>query len=518
MDAIKPPVSLKLCGNVDANWRTFKQQFELYVTAIGQTAAADDRKIALLLTIAGVDAVEVFNTFIFEDEADKKKLDKVLEKFDVHCLTKKNETYERYVFRARIQHEGEAFDCFLTDLKIKAKTCNFNDLRDSMIRDQIVFGIWNKKIRERLLRESELTLDRAVELCQSSELAQQQVMQFDVSTTMFSQNAAAAIDAISYRDKKRGFARSSTGNDKETFLCKRCGTKHKFRQCPAFGKRCSKCNGLNHFAKMCFSKESILERRVQVVEEDTDDSDTLSDSFYVQMVSEEKGISMMESVQSSKWIVPLVANGTILPFKLDTGARVNLINIRDVKALKEKPLIKKRTVPLKAYNGQPIETKGVCRLKIQVKGQTQNLMFVVVPNGHESLLGDRACENLQLVKRVYQVNQNVVVQTGHDSVIDLVNQFPDVFEGQGTLPFTYKIQLREDATPVIHAPRRVPVPLREALKQELDRMTQLEVIRKIEQPTDWCIPLGSISLWLMHCLEHRYFQRAAPLWMNWKGM
>ncbi len=64
--------------------------------------------------------------------------------------------------------------------------------------------------------------------------------------------------------------------------------------------------------------------------------------------------------------------GAILPFKLDTGAKVNLINIRDVKALKERPLIQKRTVPLKAYNGQPIETQGICRLKIQVKGKTQN--------------------------------------------------------------------------------------------------------------------------------------------------
>lgn len=86
MDAIKPPGPLKLCGNVDANWRTFKQQFTLYVLAIAQPEAADEWKIAMLLTIAGVDAVEVYNTLNFEDEADKKKLDKVLEKFDAHCL------------------------------------------------------------------------------------------------------------------------------------------------------------------------------------------------------------------------------------------------------------------------------------------------------------------------------------------------------------------------------------------------------------------------------------------------
>ncbi len=50
--------------------------------------------------------------------------------------------------------------------------------------------------------------------------------------------------------------------------------------------------------------------------EDTDDRDTLSDSFYLlQMVSEEdttpgeaKCVSIEDSVQSSKWIVPLVAN------------------------------------------------------------------------------------------------------------------------------------------------------------------------------------------------------------------
>ncbi len=159
--------------------------------------------------------------------------------------------------------------------------------------------------------------------------------------------------------------------------------------------------------------------------------------------------------------------------------RVNLINIRDVKALKERPLIQKRTVPLKAYNGQPIETQGICRPKIQVKGKTQNLMFVVVPNDHESLLGDRACEDLQLVKRVYQ--ENVVIQTVCDRVTDIINQFPDVFEAQGTLPYTYKIQLKDDATPVIHA----PVPLREPLKQELDHMTQLGVVQRMEQSTDW---------------------------------
>ena len=46
---------------------------------------------------------------------------------------------------------------FVTDLKTKAQTCEFKDLKDSLIRDQIVCGIHCgihcDKTRSRLLRE-----------------------------------------------------------------------------------------------------------------------------------------------------------------------------------------------------------------------------------------------------------------------------------------------------------------------------------------------------------------------------
>lgn len=72
-----------------------------------------------------------------------------------------------------------------------------------------------------------------------------------------------------------------------------------------------------------------------------------------------------------------------------------------------------------------------------------------------------------------------------NSVEFIVSQYPEIFKGFGVLPFTYKIQLKEDARPVVHAPRRVPAPLRDKVKQELDRMTALGVIKKVEEPTEW---------------------------------
>lgn len=131
MDYIKLPESLKLTGNVDSNWRAFKQQFQLYIAAMGFESKPDARKVALLLTIAGPPAIEVYNTFVYDDPNDREKLATVLEKFDNHCSPKKNETYERYIFRSRVQQQHKAFDTFLTDLKLKAGTCNFATLRGS---------------------------------------------------------------------------------------------------------------------------------------------------------------------------------------------------------------------------------------------------------------------------------------------------------------------------------------------------------------------------------------------------
>ena len=45
--------------------------------------------------------------------------------------------------------------------------------------------------------------------------------------------------------------------------CKYCGTNHNLRQCPAYGKKCSKCNMKNHFAKMCRSRDQESQRRTQ---------------------------------------------------------------------------------------------------------------------------------------------------------------------------------------------------------------------------------------------------------------
>jgi hypothetical protein len=49
----------------------------------------------------------------------------------------------------------------------------FKEQEDSLIRDSVVLSCTDARIRERLLREPGLTLDKALELCRAAETTQQ---------------------------------------------------------------------------------------------------------------------------------------------------------------------------------------------------------------------------------------------------------------------------------------------------------------------------------------------------------
>lgn len=92
----------------------------------------------------------------------------MIAKFNTYCEPRKNETYNRYVFRSTMKND-RSFDVFLTDLKTKAKQCGFGNLGSSMIKDQIVMGVEDASLLERLLRDADLTLDTAEKACLAAE-------------------------------------------------------------------------------------------------------------------------------------------------------------------------------------------------------------------------------------------------------------------------------------------------------------------------------------------------------------
>ena len=70
---------------------------------------------------------------------------------------------------------SKTIDEYVTDLRSKAKTCEFGDLTESLISDRLVCGIINDKTRSRLLKKADLTLAGALDICHADEATSTQM-------------------------------------------------------------------------------------------------------------------------------------------------------------------------------------------------------------------------------------------------------------------------------------------------------------------------------------------------------
>ena len=70
-------------------------------------------------------------------------------------------------------------------------------------------------------------------------------------------------------------------------------------------------------------------------------------------------------------------------------------------------------------------------------------------------------------------------------VDELLKGYDKLFTGLGCLPGEHTIEIDPSYTPVVHSPRRVPVALKEQIKEELQRMENAGVVVKQKEPTDW---------------------------------
>ncbi len=202
MEYMKPPNILMSEGNLAENWRKWERQFKLFLVASGIGEKSAKVQASTLLHVIGENALEVYNTFAWDDEGDAMKVDKIMEKFAAYCTPRKNITYERHIFNTRNQRAGETIDQYVTDLRTKAKSCEFGTLCDSLIRDRIVCGIIDDKLRARLLREGDLTLQKAIDICRANEVSLEQAKSLtNVTDDVTSEVNALKTDQCSDRDR-----------------------------------------------------------------------------------------------------------------------------------------------------------------------------------------------------------------------------------------------------------------------------------------------------------------------------
>ena len=121
--------------------------------------------------------------------------------------------------------------------------------------------------------------------------------------------------------QKRPATRKKTS--RQAGKCKFCGLQHDLvkEKCPAYGKECTKCHNINHFAKQCRTKSA----RVHTVEDDT----SSDESYYEELMTMDlipEQVHTMEKSHAKGIHAKMLVEGKPVLFQIDPEATWNVIS------------------------------------------------------------------------------------------------------------------------------------------------------------------------------------------------
>ena len=433
----KPPAEFNFTEpNSRPSW---KERFHHFRIATELNKKDGVIQVSSLLYSMGAEADRVFAPFRFDRNDDKNDFDKVVKIFDDHFIPKRNVIHERATFHRRDQKPGETVEQYIRCLYELAEHADFSE-KEETSRDRIVLGLLDKELSEKLQLQEGLTLRQATVMARQHERVKQEL-------AMQRSGACASISSVDRHKNKSSSSKLKGEKRESSSTCGRCGLTYDKGKCPAKEETCHKCGKSSHFAKVCRSKPAgKMINRVEAKEPKAEEES--KQTFFIGSVAS----------AGDPWRVKLSVEGTVIDFKIDTGADVNVIGRSTWQSLGQPELSECGGVTLHSPGGV-MKTLG----KFQaVVDERLLIQIFVTDNNVDSLLSRNTASALSLVKRV------------DSTTFSTVNCKP------------VKIKLCEGAKPCsISTARRVPIPLEENVNNEPQRMKDEGIIEEITEPTEW---------------------------------
>ncbi|XP_017476808.1 PREDICTED: uncharacterized protein LOC108366844 isoform X2 [Rhagoletis zephyria] len=245
------------CSNLACDWPIWKRTILMFLLANGKDMDPEPKKIATFLWLAGPKAAELYddgttNGIVGDQTGSTERqtssgtrtLDEVLQSFENFCIPKKNPTMESFKFNNIKQKEKQSFADFETELRKQIQYCEFKcecgkSYENSMLIDQIVIGVSDKKLQLRLLDTKKETLPEIVDKCKTFEAVHKNKSLLDktiVHQTVYSAECdMPEVRAITRR-------------------CYNCGSLFipgHLKDCRARGISCHNCGRQGNFSKFC---------------------------------------------------------------------------------------------------------------------------------------------------------------------------------------------------------------------------------------------------------------------------
>ena len=155
-------------GDLNEQWRRFKREFLIFLTATEKGAASEQIKLALFLRLVGQRINDVYETMQFVDGEDRTSWSVVVGKLDGLCAprTSKHVTWDKFF---QLKQEGRSLDQFMMLIRKQANDCEFGEMKENLMLHVLIRGVDNDRMRRRLLETEKLDLAKAIQMCQVME-------------------------------------------------------------------------------------------------------------------------------------------------------------------------------------------------------------------------------------------------------------------------------------------------------------------------------------------------------------
>lgn len=465
-------------GDLIENVKLFKRQWQNYLIASGLRHKQEEEKIAILLTAVGDD---VFKRYVNFDipEVDRATEVLLLEAIIRNLAPTVNIRHERGMFNLAKQQDEETYTDYFNRLQDLIKNCNYGEVQNELMLDKIICSIKDKSMMQELWLDREITLQQAIDKCKAKELAEKQFKELNGNTQTIEINKFISKNTrndkfVRKNDSYKGNQRSN--KEPNNVKCIYCGYEHikNLMKCPARGAKCRTCNKLNHFAKVCRMKQHKMINEIKnhvsneiltVTNENTKKNLSAKLKFIIGESEQQQVIKEIDCI-------------------LDTGAACDVIGLDNLCRILQNnnPNYKASDTKLKCFGGNIIKPLGEIWLSCLRDNKVHRLKFQIVNYKHCPLISAETCEVLGLIKVCNKITDDKYCTNDAKQIL---LQYEDVFQGLGCLEGEVSLEIDENIQPNIQTPRRIPMSLRNDLKEAIDDMIKLDVIQKQERHTDW---------------------------------
>lgn len=501
-------IKSKMCAMIgtltayEAKELTWEEYCEILESFFEANAIDDgDKQRAILISVVGPTTYKLMRNLLSPEKPSSKTYQQLKLLMYNHFSPKPSEIVQRYQFDSRSRQPTETVSEYVAELRRLAHDCNYGVSLEQMLRDRLVCGLNDDRIQRRLLSETDLTFDKAFRIAVAAETASKNAKDLQVKVAC---NRVKTESTVA-RPGRHG------NMDETRSKCYRChGTQHSAAECKFKNEKCHCCGKMGHIAKACRNrgqgqrdganardnKAPRAQRRwenrgsrphrshnVRGREEDCEQGSEPEEAFTLACMKVDPGTRRVKPYE-----VKVEVNKKTVPFEIDTGCSVSIMNEREFREIWKKykrPQIKQTQLTLKSYTGEEISVVGETEVEVRYKRQVKTLPLVIVRGTGPSLLGRGWLEAIKL-----KWGEIKHMGTERQTLQDVLIKNEEVFKEElGMLKgMKATIRVSAEARPKFYRPRSVPYAMRAKVDEELDRLLKEGIISPVKY-SEWAAPI-----------------------------